>query len=58
MTSKEALKIIENYLETLETLKQHVYFDEKDNSIKMNPIRECVTNYDFEILKEWLENDN
>ena len=57
MTSKEALESIENELEILEILKEHVYFDEKDNSIKMNPIRECATNYDFEILKEWLEND-
>ena len=57
MTSKEAVEIIENNLERLEILKHYVYFDEKDNSIKMNPIRECVTNFDFEILKEWLEND-
>ena len=55
MTSKEALEIIENYLGTLEILKQYVFFDEEKNLIKMNPIRECETNYDFEILKEWLE---
>lgn len=54
MTSKEALEIIENYLEVLEILKQYVYFDEKDNSIKIKQIRECETNFDFEILKEWL----
>ena len=58
MTSKEAketIEIIENNLAILEILKQYVWFDEKDNLIKMNPIRECETNYDFEILKEWLE---
>ena len=55
MTSKEAIESIENDLEILETLKQYVYFDEKDNSIKMNHIRECETNFDFEILMEWLE---
>lgn len=55
MTSEEALEIIENYLATLEILKQYVYFDEKNNSIKMKPIRECETNLDFEILKDWLE---
>lgn len=57
MTSKEALEIIENELGILEILKQYVWFDQKDNSIKMNPIKECITNFDFEILKEWLEND-
>ena len=55
MTSKEAVEIIENDLEILEILKQYVWFDEKDNLIKMNKIRECETNYDFEIIKEWLE---
>ena len=57
MTSEEALEIIEDYLAVLEILKQYVYFDEKDNSIKMNKIRECETNLDFEILKDWLENE-
>ena len=55
--AKEAIEIIENNLAILEILKQYVWFDEKDNLIKMNPIRECETNFDFEILKEWLEND-
>ena len=34
MTSKEALESIENDLETLEIIKQYVWFDEKDNLIK------------------------
>ena len=55
--AKEAIEIIENNLAILEILKQYAWFDEKDNLIKMNPIRECETNFDFEILKEWLEND-
>lgn len=55
MTSKEALEKIEYNLEVLEILKEYVYFDEKDNSIKMNQLKECETNYDFEIVKEWLE---
>ena len=58
MTSKEALEIIDKDLVIVELLKKYVYFDKEDNSIKMNPIRECVTNFDFEILKEWLERDD
>ena len=59
MTSKEkeAVEIIENNLEILEMLKEYVWFDAKDNLIKMNPVRPCETNFDFEILKEWLENE-
>ena len=60
MTSKEAketIEIIENNLAILEILEQYVWFDEKVNLIKMNPIRECETNFDFEIIKQWLEND-
>ena len=39
MTSKEAVEIIENNLEILEMLKEYVWFDEKDNSIKMNHVK-------------------
>ena len=56
--AKEAIEIIENNLAILEILNQYVWFDEKDNLIKMNPIRQCETNFDFEIIKEWLENDD
>ena len=55
--AKEAIEIIENNLAILEILKQYVWFDEKDNLIKMNPIRECETSFDFEVIKEWLENE-
>ena len=61
MTSKEAketIEIIENNLAILEILKEYVWFDEKDNLIKMNPIRQCETNFDFEVITEWLENDD
>ena len=60
MTSKEvkeAVELIENNLAILEILKEYVWFDKKDNLIKMNPVRPCETNFDFEILKEWLENE-
>ena len=61
MTSKEAKEAIENIeadLEILELLRKYIYFDAKDNYIKMFDIKECITNFDFEILKEWLENDD
>ena len=61
MTSKEAKEAIENIeadLEILELLRKYIYFDAKDNYIKMFDIKECITNFDFEILKERLENDN
>ena len=61
MTSKEAKEAIENIeadLEILELLRKYIYFDAKDNYIKMFDIKECITNFDFEILKEWLEKWN
>ena len=53
--AKEAIKNIEADLEILELLRKYIYFDAKDNYIKMFDIKECITNFDFEILKEWLE---
>lgn len=58
MTSKEALERIEYNLGVLEILRKYVHFDAKDNYIKMFDIKECITNYDFEILMDWLENEN
>ena len=58
MTSKEAIKQIKYDLEILELIRKYMYFDAKDNYIKMFDIKECITNFDFEILKEWLENDD
>ena len=55
MTSKEAFDRIEYDLEILELLRKYIYFDKKDNYIKMFDIKECVTNFDFEILMDWLE---
>ena len=57
MTSKEAIKRIKYDLELLELIRKYMYFDKKDNRIKMFDIKECITNFDFEILQEWLEND-
>lgn len=55
---REMLNIIDKDLYLLELLRKYVYFDKKDNYIKMFDIKECITNFDFEILQEWLENDN
>ena len=51
----DRLKIIEEDLEVLEILRKYVFFDKEDNYIKMFDIKECATNFDFEIVKEWLE---
>ena len=51
------LGIIKEDLEVLELIRKYMYFDKKDNYIKMFDIKECITNFDFEIIKAWLEND-
>ena len=51
------LGIIKEDLEILELIRKYMYFDKKDNYIKMFDIKECITNFDFEIIKEWLENE-
>ena len=55
MTSKEALDRIEYDLEILELIRKYMYFDKEDNYIKMFDIKECITNFDFEILKVFKE---
>ena len=54
----DRLGIIYKDLYILEILKKYLHFDVKDNYIKMFDIKECITNIDFEIIQEWLENDN
>ena len=53
----DRLGIIYKDLYILEILRKYLYFDVKDNYIKMFDIKECITNTDFEIITEWLEND-
>lgn len=52
---REMLDIINKDLVISEILRKYVYFDAKDNYIKMFDIKECITNFDFEILMDWLE---
>ena len=54
--SKE-YKTIYKDLVVVEILKKYVFFDNTDNYIKMFDIKECITNFDFEIIKEWMENE-
>lgn len=52
---RSMLDIIDKDLVVLEILKEYVYLDNKDNLIKMSTIANRWENFDFEILKEWLE---
>ena len=54
---REMLNIIDKDLVISEILKEYLYFDTKDNLIKMRAIEKRWENFDFEILKEWLENE-
>ena len=52
---REMLNIVDKDLVISEILKEYVYFDTKDNLIKMRTVEKRWENFDFEILKEWLE---
>ena len=52
---REMLDIIDKDLVISEILKEYVYLDKKDNLIKMSTIAKRWENFDFEIIKEWLE---
>ena len=52
---REMLNIIDKDLVISEILKEYVYLDKEDNLIKMRVIEKRWENFDFEILKEWLE---
>ena len=54
---REMLAIVDKYLVISEILKEYVYLDKNDNLIKMRTVEKRWENFDFEILKEWLEND-
>lgn len=54
---REMLNIIDKDLVISEILREYIYFDTKDNLIKMSAIAKRWENFDFEILKEWLENE-
>ena len=51
------LESIKQDLEILDILKKYVYFSSKSNCVRMKDIYKRTTNFDYEALKEWLEND-
>ena len=54
---KEEYEKIEKDLEILEILKKYIYYSEKSCRIRMREIRKSIYNFDYEDLKEWLENE-
>ena len=54
---EECYDIVIKDLEILEILKKYLYYDNKTHFIKMKQIRKSTFNFDYEDLKEWLEND-
>ena len=55
--NKEEIEQIKKSLEGLDILKEKLYYDNKNHVIKMKEIRKSTRNFDYEYLKEWLEND-
>ena len=54
----DRLEIIGRDLEILDILKEKLYYDNKNRVVKMKEIRKSRFNFDYEDLKEWLENDS
>lgn len=57
-SASNAYNKIEKDLEILEILKKYLYYDNKNHFIKMKQIRKSTFNFDYEDLKEWLENED
>ena len=55
---RKMLDVIEKDLEVLEILRKYVYFSHKSGCVRMKDIYKRTTNFDYEDLREWLENDN
>ena len=49
------LGIIEQDLEVLEILRKYVRYDDENHVIRMKPFVKSVCNFDYEEVKEWLE---
>ena len=54
---RDMLNVIDKDLVISELIRKYMFFDKKDNYITMFDIKECITNFDFEIIKEWLKNE-
>ena len=53
--TKKCKEVIEKDLELLKILKKHIYYSKKSRCIRMKDIYKRVTSFDYEELKEWLE---
>ena len=53
-----SIELLKKDLEILEILKKHIYFSSKSGCIRMKDIYKSINNFDYEDLREWLENDN
>ena len=53
----KGLKDGQQDLEVLAMLKKYLYYDNENHFIKMVQIRKQIFNFDYEDLKEWLENE-
>ena len=54
----EAREKIEKYLDVLNILKKNIYYDNKNHVIKMKEIRKSTFNFNYEDLKEWIEDES
>ncbi len=54
----ELIKEVYDDLEASDILKNHLYYDEKKHCIKMKAISKSTHNFDYEILKEWMSDEN
>ena len=55
-TIEDCYETIKKDLEMLEILKKYLSYDNNNHVIKMKQIRKSRFNFDYEDLKEWLEN--
>lgn len=53
---KRELEQIKQDLEVLEIIRKYLYYI--DHTIKLKPISKSVYNFDYEKLKQWLEENN
>lgn len=57
-TMDEILDNVYSDLEALKILKKYIYYSPKSHCIKMREIRKTTSNFNYEDLKEWMENGN
>ena len=54
---RKMLDVVDKDLKVLEILKKYVYFSNQSGCVRMKDIYKRTTNFDYEDLREWLEND-